>query len=93
MGTDLFQYGNKNYLIIADYYSLYPEVYLLDHPNSEQVIEVTKDVFARHGVPQEVISDNGTQYSSPSASLKTGNLNIPPVVCTILNQMAWQSLW
>ena len=29
-----------------------------------QVIKVMKDVFARHGIPTEVVSDNGSQYKS-----------------------------
>ena len=32
LGTDLFQLGTKYYLIVADYYSLWPEVYMLDRP-------------------------------------------------------------
>ena len=28
------------------------------------MIQHTKSIFARHGIPQEVVSDNGPQYSS-----------------------------
>lgn len=64
LGTDLFHYGGKDYFLIVDYYSLWPEVYVLSRATSAEVIAVTKDAFARHGIPKMVISDNGPQYSS-----------------------------
>ena len=64
VGTDLFQLGGKDYLIVVDYYSLWPEVYVLSKTTSKFVIDATKDTFARHGIPKVVISDNGPQYSS-----------------------------
>ena len=64
IGSDLFQYANRHYIILVDYYSSWPEVYLLSSPNSKCVIEATKEAFAHHGIPEEVISDNGPQYSS-----------------------------
>ena len=52
------------YIIIADYYSLWPEVYLLSKANSLTVIDALKQTFARHGIPEELVSDNGSQYKS-----------------------------
>ena len=31
---------------------------------TEDVILLTKGIFARHGIPEVVVSDNGPQYSS-----------------------------
>ena len=59
VGSDLFQCGAKHYLIITDYYSCFPEVYLLKSQEADYVILATKDVFARHGVPVTLILDNG----------------------------------
>ena len=64
IGSDLFELQRKNFIVITDYYSSWPEVYELKHANSKHVITVMKDVFARHGVPTELISDNGSQYKS-----------------------------
>lgn len=64
VGTDLFQLKDSNYIIITDYYSLYPEVYELKRTKSDNVVAVLKDVFARHGIPTELVSDNGSQYIS-----------------------------
>ena len=60
----MLQYANRHYIISADYYSSWPEVYLLSSPNSKCVIEATKEAFVHHGIPKEVISDNSSQYLS-----------------------------
>lgn len=62
--TDLFWWNNANYLLIVDYYSNYFEICLLSNTRSTTVIQHTKSIFARHGIPDVVISDNGPQYSS-----------------------------
>ena len=65
IGSDLFQYANRHYIILVDYYSSWPEVYLLRSPNSKWVVEATKEAFAHLGISEdEVISENGSQYSS-----------------------------
>ena len=64
VGTDLFEWNKAAYLLIVDYYSRYIEIAKLSRPTAEQVIEHSKSIFARHGIPEVVISDNGPQYSS-----------------------------
>ena len=64
IATDLFELHKKHYLVITDYYSLWPELYELKITSSRQVIEVMKEVFARHGIPAQLVSDNGSQYIS-----------------------------
>ena len=64
VATDLFEWKHKNYLLIVDYYSRYIEIALLKQTTAEEVIKHTKSIFARHGIPELVISDNGPQYSS-----------------------------
>ena len=48
--------------MIVDYYSRFIEISLLSDTSSETVIRHTKSIFARHGVPEVVVSDNGPQY-------------------------------
>ncbi len=64
IGTDLFEWKGKLHLIIVDYYSRYPEVAELRDTKARTVISKTKSIFSRHGIPDNVISDNGPQYSS-----------------------------
>ena len=64
VGTDLFTMQGKDYLLVVDYYTNYPEISLLPDTTSSTVIKHAKSIFARHGIPRVVISDNGPQYSS-----------------------------
>jgi transposase InsO family protein len=64
VASDLFYYDGKNYLIVIDYFSRYPEVVQLTSTTSANIIKVLKMIFACHGVPEEFISDNGPQYAS-----------------------------
>ena len=65
IGTDLFELDNLNYLIVVDYFSRYIEVAAMQKTTkSYEVIRALKSIFARHGIPEEVRSDNGPQYAS-----------------------------
>ena len=64
VGSDLFVWKNSHYLLIIDYFSRYIEIAKLSSKSAISVITHMKSIFARHGVPQELVSDNGPQYSS-----------------------------
>ena len=64
VGMDLFELSGKTYLIIIDYYSRWIEVVHLQNTSSSSVIDHCKSVFARFGIPEIVVSDNGPQFSS-----------------------------
>ena len=53
-----------NRVVMADYFSSYPEVIKLRPTTSSGVIDAVKTVFSRHGIPENVRCDNGTQFSS-----------------------------
>ena len=64
VGSDLFHWAGKMYVIIVDYFSLWPEVYLLGRPSSPNLVHAIKDAFSRHGIAKELVSDNGPQYAA-----------------------------
>lgn len=66
VGTDLFTspVGDEQYLITVNYYSNFWEVDRLEDSSSKTVIRKLKQNFARHGIPDKLISDNGPQYTS-----------------------------
>ena len=64
VGTDLFVWDNATYLLVVDYYSHFIEIAKLSRTTSQGVIDHLKSIFARHGIPQVVVSDNGPQYAS-----------------------------
>ena len=63
VATDLFEWENRAHLLIVDYYSRYVEIAPLNNLTATEVITRTKSIFARHGIPETVFSDNGPQYS------------------------------
>lgn len=64
LASDIFVYKKKYYIILVDYFSNYVEVGQLASITSLNVIKFMKDQFARHGIPVELITDNGPAYSS-----------------------------
>ncbi len=64
LGVDLFHFDQSEYLLCVDYYSKYPEIAKLPQTTSKHVIIALKSMVARHGIPDEVMSDNGPQFSS-----------------------------
>ena len=64
IGSNLFEFNGIHYLLSVDYYSKWIEVAKLDDLTSNNVICHLKSQFARYGIPDELISDNGLQYVS-----------------------------
>ena len=64
LAMDLFELKGKTYLIIADYFSRWIELQLLEKLNSKTTITQIKSVFTTHGIPDMIISDNGPQFVS-----------------------------
>ena len=64
IGSDLYHIGNKDFLILVDYFSKYPIVAELGVLTSKAVVGAIKTTCSMFGAPKELISDNGPQYSS-----------------------------
>ncbi|KAJ8023314.1 hypothetical protein HOLleu_35700 [Holothuria leucospilota] len=56
--------GNRYILTIVDYATRYPEAVPLKRIDAEIVTEALFEVFTRVGVPAEVLTDLGTQFTS-----------------------------
>ena len=59
VGSDIFTIKGRNYLVTVDYYSQFIELDYLTETNSATVITKLYHHFARHGIPDVVVSDNG----------------------------------
>ena len=58
-------FGGVKWLVIVDYYSNWIEVEKLNKGNeSVKVMQKFQSVFSRWGIPLELVTDNGLQFSS-----------------------------
>ena len=64
VAADLFALQGSNYLVIVDYFSRYPEVIQLRSTTSMSIVNAPKSTFARHGIAEVLMTDNGPQFSS-----------------------------
>ena len=58
IGADIFQFESKDYLVVVDYYSKFPEMVRLRSKTASLVIQAMKIIFARQGIPEVVVADN-----------------------------------
>lgn len=82
VATDIFTIDSKNYLVTVDYFSQFFEVDYLEQTTSTTVIHKLKAHFARHGIPDTLISDNGPQLVSQEFKTFCTNWNINHKTCS-----------
>ena len=54
----------KMFLVIVDAYSKWLEVMPVSSANSTQTVTALRQVFSTHGIPEVIVSDNGTPFTS-----------------------------
>ena len=69
VSQDLFSAKGYDYLITVDHYSDFLEITQLNNTTAARVVEATKSQFARHGIPQTVVTDNNPQFVSAEYGL------------------------
>ena len=69
VGADLCYFDNRTFLVVVDYYSNYIEISKLQSQTAVCVIKEIQGIFARHGVPDQLVTDNGPQFSNAEFSL------------------------
>ena len=61
---DLFTIAKRDYLVTVDYFSSFWEIDLLPTTSRRAVITKLKGHFVRYGIPKQLVSDNGPQFSA-----------------------------
>jgi transposase InsO family protein len=71
VGSDIMTFNSRQYLVTSDCHSSFFEVDHLPDMSSETVIRKLKKIFARHGIPEELITDSGTQFTAETFRIFT----------------------
>ena len=64
IGKALFEFRGKSYLICTDYFSNFFEIDRLDNKKAPEIVYRMRHHFARYGIPEVVVSDNGPPFNS-----------------------------
>lgn len=64
VGMDIFHLNDKNYLLLVDYLSKFVELVQLKDMRSATIISHMKSIFARHGIPELIMTDNAQNFVS-----------------------------
>jgi len=64
VASDLFELNGQTYLLVIDYFSRYIEIAKLQGTGSKAIVNHLKSIFAQHGIPEILVSDNDLQYTS-----------------------------
>ncbi|XP_003241242.1 uncharacterized protein K02A2.6-like [Acyrthosiphon pisum] len=56
--------NNKMYLILTDSFSKWPEIFEVSKADTHNTIEKLKETFSRYGLPDTIVTDNGTPFTS-----------------------------
>ena len=64
IGADLCELNGRTLLVMVDYYSNFIEVARITSTTSRSIVKELKETFARYGVPDILVTDNGPQFAS-----------------------------
>lgn len=64
VAADICDFKGQQYLVLIDFYSRYMEIARLHDISSTSVIKSLKTIFAHHGIPERLMTDNGRQFVS-----------------------------
>ena len=62
IALDLCEHQGKQYLVVVDYFSRFIEVAVMRSTKADAIIQALATMFATHGIPCTVVSDNGPQF-------------------------------
>ncbi|KAK9523110.1 hypothetical protein VZT92_019532 [Zoarces viviparus] len=63
VAADICELNKQNLLVVVDYFSRYIEIAYLNDMSGETTRAKLKNIFARWGCPNELVTDNGPQFS------------------------------
>ena len=96
LSSDLLEYRREQYLLLSGHYSKLRINRKLPSTSSLAIINHMKSIFAEHGIPSQLITDNGPHCTNAQSfvSLQSHMVqNIPQAPHYILSRADLQSAW
>ncbi|XP_064483069.1 uncharacterized protein K02A2.6-like [Ornithodoros turicata] len=57
-------FQDKMFLVVVDAFSKWPEVIVMSSTTASHTVDVLRTIFARNGIPERIVTDNGPQFTS-----------------------------
>ena len=71
--------GNRYILVVCDYATRYPEAVALKSIDAEHIAEELVQLFARVGIPEEILTDQGSNFTSQLLTELYKMLHVHPI--------------
>ena len=75
-------FQGKTFIILVDAHSKWPEVATIPSTSSKNAIQFLRRTFATHGLPEMLVSDNGSAFTSKELQTFTSRNGIRHVKCS-----------
>ncbi|PFX22695.1 Retrovirus-related Pol polyprotein [Stylophora pistillata] len=69
----------KMLMVVIDAHSKWPEIFVMEITTAEETVSTLRSLFARIGLPDQMVSDNGSQFTSETFRKFTTANGIKPV--------------
>lgn len=73
---DFAEWNQQHFLILIDSFSKWVEVFHMTTTTTTRTVDVLRSLFAAYGLPKEIVSDNGPQFSASEFKAFTDNNGI-----------------
>ena len=64
-------FQGRMYLLVSDAHSKWPEIIKMKGTTANRTIEELRKLFSSYGLPEQVVTDNGLQFSSEEFAIFT----------------------
>ena len=75
-------FKSSNFLIVVDAHSTCPEIHRMSTTTAYQTINILRSLLACHGIPNQVVSDNGPQFIATEFGEFLQNNGIKHIHCS-----------
>lgn len=62
--VDYAEHQGQYFFVLTDAHSKWPEIFAMTKTTTEKTITILRHLFSSYGLPEEIVSDNGPQFTS-----------------------------